>query len=164
VVTDNTINTAALQRGAEFALYRQYDQEWQPITTAPKDGTIIEVRCTYGVAPWYGLFHWTKQITLLTQTGKLVTSDSPGWHKVGEEASGFSEGPSFSWRPYKGTATAYVDPTGGMQNSAAYWRGAVAAKSGLPLNAFESQAKRNEDADSWWGRFLNWLMLSGEHQ
>lgn len=42
-----------------------------------------------------------------------------------------------------GTPQTYVDPTGGMQNDMAYWRGAVAAKRGLPLDAFEKTAARN---------------------
>lgn len=31
----------------------------------------------------------------------------------------------------------YTDPTGGMQNDMAYWRGAVAGKYGKPLDYFE---------------------------
>lgn len=31
---------------------------WQPIETAPRDGTIVELRCTYGMEPWTGWFLW----------------------------------------------------------------------------------------------------------
>jgi hypothetical protein len=157
-------NQVMLQVGANFSLHRQHDGGWQPIDTAPKDGTIVEIRCTYGVAPWYGLYRWTKQVTMPVYekhadggyTSRMQTMDSPGWHKVGDESAGFSEDSSVTWRPYKGAELAYVDPTGGAQNSMAYWRGASAAKAGLPLDAFEADTKHNEKS-GWWDSFVNWL-------
>ncbi len=102
---------------------------WQPIATAPHDGTVVEVRCTYGVAPWYGIFRWTKR-----EWG------DEGWVRVGDERSGFSEDPSFSWRPYAGATSSYVDPTGGAQDRPEYWRRAAAVRSGLPPDYFEKRA------------------------
>lgn len=122
---DHDINDA----GAFHATRMSQQNDWRPITEAPRNGTVIEIRCTYGVAPWFGLYRW------ITPPGR--------WAKVGDDNFGFSEGPSFSWRPYHGVATEYVDPTGGAQDSMAYWRGAVAAKYGLPLNAFEEITEQN---------------------
>lgn len=138
------INNQWLQQGAQAArVLTVAEPGWQPISSAPKDGTVIEVRCTYGVAPWYGLFRWTKQITI-----DGATFDSPGWHRVGDDRIGFTEDSTFTWRPYNGASSAYVDPTDGAQMTDAYWRGAAAAKAGLPLDAFEP---------SRWTRLWNWL-------
>lgn len=40
------------------------DGPWQSMDTAPKNGVVIEIMNTYGIAPWYGLFKWsaTQQI------------------------------------------------------------------------------------------------------
>lgn len=83
---------------------------WRSMSDAPRDGSIIEVRCTYGVAPWYGLFQWI----VPSYGGKAE------WCKVGCEASGFTESDEFSWRPYASSGK-YVDPTGGAQDSPEYW-------------------------------------------
>lgn len=33
---------------------------WKRMASAPRDGTTVEMLETYGVAPWYGIFRWTK--------------------------------------------------------------------------------------------------------
>lgn len=132
-------NLKALQAGAEYHRTMGQSQGWLPISQAPRDGTIIEVRCTYGVAPWYGLYRWTSNTKFIGQDGKLFdVVMAPRWAKVGDDSSGFTEGPTFTWRPYTRDPSAYSDPTGGLQNSAAYWRGAAAQERGLPIDYFEN--------------------------
>ena len=91
---------------------------WTPISTAPKDGTVIEVRCTFGVAPWYGLYFWKKEI-FFNNAGR----HEGRWCKSGDENRGFDpDDRFFSWRNTNQTSTQYVDPTGGAQNTEEYWR------------------------------------------
>jgi len=108
---------------------------WQPISTAPRDGRTVEILNTYGVAPWYGLFKWTKSYDaeVTTFDGNMrseksvtriehLTDSKPSWHSVTQLNTGLAEGfdSCLFWRPYKGTGK-YVDPTGGAQNTIAYW-------------------------------------------
>lgn len=80
---------------------------WQSMSTAPKDGTQVEICCTYGVAPWYGVYSW--------KNGR--------WSEVNDNSKGLTEDNSFHWRPYSnGKCPAeYIDPTGGAQNTRNYW-------------------------------------------
>lgn len=107
--------------------------------TAPRDGTVIEVRCTYGVAPWYGIYRWGDKITVVQDGITHEMHGQPRWVKVGDECSGFLEDQTFSWRPVTGMVSSYVDPTGGRQDDPAYWRAAVARKYGLPESYFEQK-------------------------
>jgi hypothetical protein len=50
---------------------------WQPVSTAPRDGTVVEMLETYGVAPWYGIFKWTKTQTTGGPTGSRTCDGSP---------------------------------------------------------------------------------------
>ena len=130
---------------------------WRSMDTAPRDGTWVELKCTYGVAPWYCVARWTEEI--ITATGTTFRGRA-SWQKL-QGGGPFDEG-SLHWRPYEGDPAAYVDPTCGMQNDMAYWRGAVASKYGLPLDHFEELAARNEKRNqeslrpkkSWWRRFF----------
>lgn len=116
----------------------QEQGDWHSMESAPRDGTIIEVRCTYGVAPWYGIFRWTDEMSYQNQDGTTTKlKGEPRWTKVGDDASGFTEDGTFTWRPYRNDGAAYVDPTGGFQNDPRYWRQAVSRKYGLPLDHFE---------------------------
>lgn len=156
-------NMQMLRAGANAEMSMANVADWRPIASAPRDGTIIEVRCTYGVAPWYGLYHWVsgpEEVEALsldadgtTKSHKVIVTREPHWAKVGEPSLGFSEGPTFTWRPYQGNATQYIDPTGGAQDSPAYWRGAVAQKYGLPLDYFEKETARNIGQSKPWWKF-----------
>lgn len=119
---------------------------WRSMDSAPRDGTVVELRCTYGVAPWYDLFKWTAENAPIIQDGVTYNfrdDQAPRWKKAQNLQSSVDDGPYLSWRPYNGDAASYTDPTGGAQNDMAYWRGAVAHKYGLPLDHFEGIAAEN---------------------
>lgn len=112
---------------------------WKPIISAPRDGTTVELLETYGIAPWYGLFKWTKeqQAEFKESTGANKGSRSgeriysyaaeASWVSVDKPGTGVSEDSCLYWRPYKksGKADKYVDPTNGAQHTTAYWCAAL---------------------------------------
>jgi hypothetical protein len=142
-------NQKMLQAGARAAHGVNDGGGWVPMDSAPHDGTVIEIKNSYGVAPSYGLYRW-------------IDDMGGRWAQVGQDNSSFDDGPKFSWRPYLGDPAHYVDPTHGAQRSAAYWRGAAAAVSGLPPDAFEVITQHNLDANGrrtprpWWLRWMDW--------
>jgi hypothetical protein len=81
--------------------------DWKSLNSAPHDGTVVEVLNTYGLAPTYGLF-------------KYVKADK-WWQDVRKANQGIVSEVCMYFRPYNGTVSAYVDPTGGAQDSVAYW-------------------------------------------
>ncbi len=100
---------------------------WKPAKSAPHDGTVVEMMETYGVAPWYGLFKWTTERWIKWHTTsnpegsfRHFVSPKPSWVNVDRTDQGVSEDACLFWRPYSGTDK-YIDPTGGLQNSVAYW-------------------------------------------
>ncbi len=100
---------------------------WKPAATAPHDGTVVEMMQTYGVAPWYGIFKWTKEVLAIQGSAlKPFQTDSPTWVQQDNPGHYVSEDACLFWRPYKKAAGGkYVDPTGGAQNSVAYWCAAM---------------------------------------
>lgn len=157
----------ALQCGAHQQRFggRQSD-DWRSMATAPRDGTWVELKCTYGVAPWYCIARWTDEVRAWGRNGWTETyrASKPSWVKPGGGGPFYER--SLHWRPYVGEVTSYVDPTGGMQDDPAYWRGAVASKHGLPLDYFEEAAARNAERNAassgppktarrpWWKRIF----------
>lgn len=151
-------NYGMLLAGAASQHAAETQDGWQPMSAAPRDGTVIEVRCSYGVAPWYGLYKWSDTRIATDQHGQSHTfKTEPAWIGASDPGSSIDGGSSFKWRPYTGDVAQYADPTGGAQNSAAYWRGAVAAKYGLPPDTFEREVARNvaRDRKSWWQRAVD---------
>jgi hypothetical protein len=100
---------------------------WRAMSSAPRDGRIIELRNTYGAAPWYGLHRWMP----------IYEGGECAWVSVNDPQLSACEKESLSWRHFPGDSSRYVDPTRGAQDSSEYWRGAVAAGHGLPLDYFE---------------------------
>lgn len=120
--------------------------EWKPISSAPRDGTVVEIMQTYGVAPTFGLYKWTKKYKapLITRNEageeverKIIEAESkdPQWIDVNNPGHGVSYEPCLFWRksPYPSIAThsgstGYVDPTNGAQNTVKYWCDALHMK------------------------------------
>lgn len=153
-------NQTILSAGAGALIQERVGQGdgWQQMTTAPRDGTPVELKNSYGVVPWYGLFRWTDESTIRTTESYTDTEGKhrirdlgerpyklpkPTWVSIGRQGQSVDDGPYLQWRPYGSAPASYIDPTGGMQDSPAYWRGAVAAKYGLPFDHFEKQVEQN---------------------
>ena len=84
---------------------------WKLTDSAPKDGTVIEMAQTYGIAPTYGLYKWSNQRI----GGETM------WQSATDPQMGTMDSGCLYWRPYKGSVSKYQDPTGGEQNSLRYW-------------------------------------------
>lgn len=156
----------ALQVGARQQEFDSCDFDgWRSMDTAPRDGTWVELKCTYGVAPWYCLARWTDEQIVYCGDGatKKFKGRQPSWVKP--DGGGPFDEASLHWRPYAGEVASYTEPTGGMQNDMAYWRGAIANKYRLPLDYFEATAARNAKRNAgtaapvkaripWWKRIF----------
>lgn len=150
-------NMAALKAGANAYLHDS-DDGFSAINTAPRDGSIVEIKCKYGVVPWYGLFRWSDQGYAYGNQGLTECSGWPlGWRGGGQSAgSNVDEGPYLLWKPFVGDPSAWKDPRGEYEVSAAYERGAIAAKYSLPLDYFEKETAKNVGSTlipkpvKWW--------------
>ena len=103
----------------QFAL----EGSWQHMSAAPRNGTVIEVIQTWGIAPTYGLVRFPQKGSVFEQfnRGKSAVEDLT-WEDVSNPTQGYTNlGNCLRWRPYKGDPKTYVDPTGGAQNTTAYW-------------------------------------------
>lgn len=78
---------------------------WHEMDSAPRDGTVIELKNTYGLAPWYGLFKWTEH----------------GWEDAIQSGRTISDDDYINWRRYSGEIESYQDPTSGAQETTHYW-------------------------------------------
>lgn len=140
----------ALEMGAFHQRTMLLDSDgWRTMDSAPKDGTVIELKCTYGVAPWYGLYRWTATRTATLEGETFTYETEPAWVKHGNDSSGVAAGDrDLRWRPAPAALETYVDPTGGLQEDMAYWRGAISRKYGYPLDHFEALAAQDVKAAS----------------
>jgi hypothetical protein len=84
---------------------------WKTMGSAPKNGAVVELAQTYGLAPTYGLYKWVRG----------------SWQSVSDEHKGMSQDCAY-WRPVKGAVKSYVDPTGGKQDTIKYWCDAMHVK------------------------------------
>ncbi len=117
--------------------------QWCSMESAPRDGTWVEIKNCYGVAPSYSIARWTTHGLAHSSDGLVPYEHSePQWSSP--DGGGFVNEGSLFWRPYEGDVENYIDPTNGAQNSPAYWRGAIAAKHGLPIDYFEATTAYNE--------------------
>lgn len=99
-----------------------YSGNWRPGTQAPHDGTVVELMQTYGLAPTYGLFKWTRDIPSM-EYGKIVfyTTENAVWINLDHLGMFMADSECIYWRPYRATSYKYADPTGGAQHTAKYW-------------------------------------------
>lgn len=89
---------------------------WNDIRDAPTDGTPIEIQNNWGVAPHYAACRW---------------EEGRGWAVANNDGTSMGDGGThLSWRPLRGDVAAYVDPTGGAQETREYWLAAC----GYPPN------------------------------
>jgi hypothetical protein len=102
-----------------------YSGGWKPASSAPRNGTTVEMMETYGIAPWYGQFKWSMDASAV-EDGKVVhyKTATPSWVSVDNPGHGVSDDACLFWRPTK-TPAKYVDPTKGAQQSVAYWCAAM---------------------------------------
>lgn len=76
-------------------------QDWQPINTAPHDGTIIEIENTWGVHPWHDLRQWSNE----NQWWQSVTKSNRG-----TTCENRASKVTCRWRPYGGNISTYRGP------------------------------------------------------
>lgn len=119
-------------------------ENWLPMSLAPRDGEIIEIRCDFGRASWYGIFRWGQEITSAPQEVTLRPGESavsaidlngspavglrgdlgkPAWvnAEIGQYTYLDSD-ENLTWRSWVGDPAYYVDPTDGKQYGMEYWR------------------------------------------
>lgn len=106
--------------------------EWRSMSSAPRDGTVIEIRNAYGICPWHGIFKWASSMRMEWYThdengrrflGIEETPCNPCWvdvYRVGHRLDADSER-YCSWRPYDLDLRVYIDPTHGAQGRPEYW-------------------------------------------
>lgn len=100
-------HVGAIPDADEARIIDSYDPDaWRDMAEAPRDGTIIEIKNSYGVAPWFGIFRW--------QDGSWADVRRPN-HFVSNGSA------SLEWRSYTGSIADYVDPTRGAQDTNGYW-------------------------------------------
>jgi hypothetical protein len=99
-------------------------EAWRSMGSAPRDGTVIEIRQSYGIQPWFGLFKWVveKGVLHCPAGGGECVPDPGGWKDATNPNRGVFGEDTMSWRPYGGSAAAYRDPTNGAQFTSQYWR------------------------------------------
>jgi hypothetical protein len=120
---EKPMNQLLYQGAYQQGLMNSTEGGWRSMDGAPRDGTVIEIKCTYGVAPWFALAKWTDKIQTTIQSGDgkppepyEMTLGSPTWVIQGREGGSVGGESTLFWRPYGGNQTAYVDPTNGAQN------------------------------------------------
>lgn len=68
-------------------------EPWRAMDSAPRDGTVIEIRCSWGYEPWYGNFRWSEGFF----PGRF------GWNRADDPRSGIIEEAEacgkLAWRP-----------------------------------------------------------------
>ena len=128
-------------------------EDWLEMGAAPRDGSVVEIACLAGIAPWYGLYRWTEPGDTYPD-GEPYGSE-PGWRDplrlsggVGApnriDSTAWFSGPRelyeaicrddptgekyLLWRPTAQDPAHYVDPTRGEQGGRAYWLRAIARR------------------------------------
>ncbi len=78
------------------------DNGWQSMASAPRDGTVIEIRNDYGVMSSYGLYRWS--------------SDGIPWLSATQPMTGYGHDMEqhLRWRAYSGDPTSYDEGRSGV--------------------------------------------------
>ena len=127
---------------------------------APRSGEIIEIRNDRHSKPFYGLYKWSyskPDPRYPSGDGRMIFTKIPVWlsvDQIGVERV-LLDDHQLTWRPYKGSPSAYVDPTGGEQYKARYLDSEAPPKFGTELPKPPSY----EDHDRMLR--LGWLFYAG---
>lgn len=120
---------------------------WRLMSSAPRDGRVIEIKNSFGLKPTYGLFMWDDSgpkpgwwmqvserpdptalppgmVGVMPFTIKNMPVGSSVTISLRDCPIGLDDknAASLSWRPYVGEIKDYVDPTRGEQFKNRYWR------------------------------------------
>jgi len=97
---------------------------WQPMSTAPRNGTIIEIECRYGVKPWRRLHKWSnvRRMEIGGEIRELIF-DEPSWVSIPNEANSIAFENSCVWRPWSGPIEEFHDPLAGFDEYEYYTGG-----------------------------------------
>ena len=74
------------------------EKPWLNIATAPHDGTIIELQCTYGITPYSGHYYWAKPDNKLTRRACWIEADRVDNLTVGIDLD-YVHDHQLHWRP-----------------------------------------------------------------
>ena len=85
-------------------LARMNETSWRSMATAPKDGTIIEIQCAYGIVPYSDLYRWVYDDPEVARISseELVPGETYSggkWKKVSDPTRSLMEGPWLTWKP-----------------------------------------------------------------
>lgn len=77
------------------------DGGWLSMDTAPRDGSVVEIKNSYGILPTYGLHRWAED---------FPGSGRKGWQSATNPHMGLGDSEHvYQWRPYAGEPSDYVD-------------------------------------------------------
>lgn len=106
------------QRGGCWSVSESRTGGWRPISTAPRDGTAIEILGTKDSHPWFDVFKWTSQVPdKIVHTAFLpdfkgtvniqarIVLDKPMWvsiyYTTMQPSTVIKDSKCLFWRPYK---------------------------------------------------------------
>lgn len=88
--------------------------DWRNISSAPRNGSVIEIEIRVGRVPWRGLFHFSRH----------GFGGGPQWYDATSPNSGLIDSPLLVWRPFSGVIAEYAPANPPV---AATWEGARGA-------------------------------------
>ena len=90
---------------------------WHDMSSAPKDGSTIEIEMRWGAKPWRGLFRWNDtSVREIDPSERIPGEDlgATGWSGVPHASRGILS--AYAWRAFQGDPTKYEDPYSGFDD------------------------------------------------